>query len=235
MQLLILIILASGTTCFTLLGSWYAKKYGKPDLLIGLYVAFVLVAQILAVKIVLIELGRANFFVPGGVIIFSITFLLTDIVNEKFGRSETQRMILIALICQVVAALFFRISIMLPAAPFWQIQEAWDEIFGFVPRIMLASWAAFAVSENFDAYAYAYLKRLTEGKHLWTRNVFSSMPALLIDSIIFVPLAFAGTAPLLPLIKGQIAVKWLSGLVCVPFMYLNRSVLSDRPKDLNRT
>ena len=57
------------------------------------------------------------------------------------------------------------------------------------------------------------------------RNVFSSIPALLLDSLIFIPVAFYGVMPLLPLIIGQTAVKWLVGLINIPFMYLNKAML----------
>lgn len=207
------------------MGSWYAKKFNKPDLLIGLYVAFVLSAQILAVKISEFDLGFKSFFAPSGILVFSITYLLTDIVNEKFGRKETQKMILIAFVTQVAMSFFFWLGINFPPAPFWKIQDVWQQIFGLVPRITLASWTAFLVSESFDATVFAWFKKLTKGKYLWMRNAFSSIPALALDSFIFVPLAFLGIAPILPLILGQITVKWLVGLVNIPFMYLNKWIL----------
>jgi uncharacterized PurR-regulated membrane protein YhhQ (DUF165 family) len=88
MSILLLIFWILGITSFTLIGAWYAKKFNKADLLIALYVTFVLTAQILAAKISEFKLRRKSFFVASGILIFSITFLLTDIVNEKFGRKK---------------------------------------------------------------------------------------------------------------------------------------------------
>jgi len=221
-----LILWIIGITSFSLLGSWYARRYGRSDLLVVLYVTFILVAQVLAVKIVEFDLGFRTFVGPGGILVFSVTFLLTDIVNEKFGRAETQRMIFLGFVSQVAMVLFFWIGVKMPAAPFWDLQESWGRIFGLVPRITLASWAAFLVSENADAYIFAWFKKLTKGRHLWARNVFSSLPALALDSLVFVPLAFAGTMPLAPLIVGQVAIKWLTGVIDIPFMYLNRRVMA---------
>lgn len=214
-----------GITSFTLLGSWYAKKYKKPDLLIALYVTFILVAQILAAKVSMFDLGFKQFYGPSGVLVFSITYLLTDIVNEKFGRKETHKMVAIAFVSQVAMVFFIWLGIIFPPAPFWTLQESWQRIFGLVPRITLASWIAFLISENFDAYMFYIFKKITKGKYLWMRNVFSSIPALLLDSLIFIPVAFYGVMPLLPLIIGQTAVKWLVGLVNIPFMYLNKAML----------
>lgn len=225
MSLILLIFWIIGITSFTLLGSWYAKKYNKSDLLIGLYVTFVLVAQVLAAKISAFNLGFSTFFGPSGVLVFSITYLLTDIVNEKFGRKETQKMILIAFVSQIAMVFFFWLGVKFPPAPFWTIQGTWEQIFNLVPRITLASWIAFLITENFDAYVYSWFKKLTKGKYLWTRNAFSSIPALLLDSLIFIPIAFFGAMPILPLIIGQTAVKWLVGLINIPFMYLNKAIL----------
>ena len=230
MNFWLLVLLIIGITSFTLLGSWYAKKFNKPDLLIGLYVTFILVAQILAVKISVFDLGFAKFYGPTGVLVFSITYLLTDIVNEKFGRKETHKMILIAFISQVAMVFFFWLGVLFPPAPFWPMQSVWEQIFGIIPRMTVASWVAFIVSVNFDAFMFDWFKKLTKGKYLWTRNVLSSIPALLLDSFIFIPLAFAGTMPILPLIIGQTAVKWVVGFINIPFMYLNKAILDNRNK-----
>lgn len=225
MTIYLLILWIIAITSFTLLGSWYAKKNNKSDLLIALYVTFVLSAQILAVKISELNLGFRTFFVSSGILVFSITYLLTDIVNEKFGRKETQKMIFIAFITQVTMVFFFWLSIKLPPAPFWKIQDIWQQIFGLVPRITIASWISFLISENFDAIVFSWFKKITNGKYLWMRNALSSIPALTLDSIIFVPLAFLGVTSIWPLFFGQLAVKWLVGLINIPFMYLNKRLL----------
>lgn len=209
----------------TLFGSLYAKKFNKPDLLIGLYVTFVLVAQVLAAKVSEFNLGFETFYGPTGVIVFSITFLLTDIVNEKFGRKEVHKMIFITFVSQVAMVFFFWLGVQFPAAPFWTLQDAWSQIFGMVPRITIAGWIAFLISENVDAYIFAWFKEFTGGKYLWARSAFSTIPALLIDSLIFIPIAFLGLMPILPLIIGQTIIKWICGIVSVPFMYLNRYIM----------
>src|SRR3989338_7523061 len=167
MNLILLIFWIISVTSFTLLGSWYARKYNRADLLIGLYVTFILVAQVLATKISVFVLGFGTFFGPSGVIVFSLTYLMTDILNEKFGRKETQRMILIAFISQIAMVFFFWLGVKFPPAPFWTIQGTWEQIFNLVPRITIASWIAFLVTENFDAYVFSWFKILTKGKYLW--------------------------------------------------------------------
>lgn len=214
-----------GITAITLFGSWYARKFDKPDALIGLYVAFVLFANIAASKIAEFDLGFKTFYAPAAVIIFSVTFLMTDIVNEKFGRKETHRMIMIAFATQVALALFSWLAVSLNPAPFWGGQESYALILGQVPRLILASWVAFLISENLDALIFSWFKKLTKGNHLWMRNAFSSLPAMALDSVIFVGIAFYGLQPIWGVILGLIVIKWVIGIIDIPFMYLNRWVM----------
>jgi len=221
-DILVWIVLISA---FSVFGAWYVRKFQKPDAIIGIYVAFILISNIVAFKIVEYDLGFISVTAPAAVIIFAVTFLLIDVVNEKFGRKETQRMIFIAFISQIAAAVFIFLAIDLPPASFFADNVAFIKVLAFAPRIMVASWAAFLVSENADAWIYAWFKKKTKGKQLWARNVFSGLPSMVLDSMIFVGIAFYGIAPVIPLIFGQIVIKWLVGIIDIPFMYISRAVL----------
>jgi len=225
LMLLQLLLWIAGITSFTFFGAWYARKYQKPDALIGLYVLFVAISQITAAKIASYDLGFVVVSAPAAVLVYSVTYLFTDIVNEKFGRHEVHRMIFIAFITQVAMVFFIWLATRLSPAPFWENQEMWETVFTLVPRITVASWVAFLISENLDAWIFDVFRKWTKGRHLWARNAISSVPALTIDTFIFVTLAFVGTMPLWTLIEGQLLTKWLVGLVNIPFMYANRWVL----------
>jgi uncharacterized integral membrane protein (TIGR00697 family) len=78
---------------------------------------------------------------------------------------------------------------------------------------------------------YAKLKKLTKDKNLWIRNVFSDVPTLALDSLIFISIAFLGDYPLAligEMILGQILTKWFFGVIDTPFMYLSRGITSGR-------
>src|SRR3989344_6672838 len=229
MTLLLALAWVVGVTSFTLLGSLYARRSGRADLLIGLFVSFVRTAQMLAVKIAQFDLGSIGAWsAPAGVLIFSVTFLFTDIVNERFGRKEAQRMIFIAFIAQVAMAFFIWLGTQFDSDPMMAARgREWDDIFSLVPQITFASWVAFLVSENIDAYIFSWLKKATGGRHLWMRNIFSTLPALAIDSVLFVSIAFYGESfeLLTMIIYGQIVLKWTVGIVNIPFMYLNHFIL----------
>lgn len=210
---------------FTLGGAWYVRKYERLDALLALYVTLAVAALIFASKTISFDFGFAEFFAPGAVLIFSVTFLLTDIVNEKFGKREVYRMIALGFVAQIAFLVFSYLVLQSTGAPFFTNQAAFETVFTAVPRIALAGLAAFLISELLDANLFQWFKNLTGGKHLWMRNAFSSLPAMAVDSTVFVSLAFYGVMPLMPLIIGLTVTKWLVGIVDIPFMYASRAIM----------
>lgn len=208
--------------------AYYARRTERSDALIALYVTLVLVSNLVASKIIGFDLWFTTLYAPGATLLFSVTFLLTDIVNEKFGRSATQRMIVLAFLSQIAFLVFSYIAISATPAPFFLNQAAFDTVFSSVPRIAAAGLITFLISELLDAYLYQWFRLKTHGRHLWMRNAFSSIPAMLLDSSLFVTLAFWGVTPILPLIIGLTVVKWIVAVIDIPFMYVARAVMTVR-------
>lgn len=208
-----------------LTAAYYVRRTNRSDALLALYVTLCIAASLLASKTIAFDFGFAQFFAPGAVLIFSVTFLLTDIVNEKFGKRDTMRMIWLAFFAQIAFAVFSYLVLQAQGAPFFTNQAAFETVLGMVPRVVLAGLIAFLVSEMLDAHLFQWFRTLTNGKHLWMRNVFSTLPAMAVDSVIFVTLAFWGVMPIGSLIVGLIVTKWLVGIVDIPFMYASRALL----------
>lgn len=212
----------------SVLGATYlARRSGRSDALMVLYVTLVLVSNLVAAKIVGFNFLVTTLYAPAATVFFSVTFLLSDIINERFGRPEAQRAIVMAALAQVVFIAFSYIALKADPAPFFNGQVAFEVVLGAVPRIAVAGLVTFFISETLDAYLYAWLRTYTEGKHLWMRYAFSSLPAMLIDSALFVVLAFAGVQPLLPLIIGLTVIKYLVGLLNAPLMYAARAIVQE--------
>lgn len=224
-MLLVFIIWLVTVAFASMASAWYIRKYGLSDLAIALYVVYLAMAQILAAKILTFNFGLFTVYAPAGVLIFPFTFQLIDIVNEAFGHRVVRRMILIAFVSQVFMVLFILMATLAPPAEFWKGHEAWLQMMTLIPRITAASWVAFLISQNIDAVLFAWLRDVTETKHLWIRNVLSDVPSLALDSFIFVFLAFWGIAPVWPLIVGQIVTKCLIGFIDAPFIYLSYAIL----------
>jgi uncharacterized integral membrane protein (TIGR00697 family) len=224
MSLSLAVLWAAVISLFAVGGAWYVRKYKRSDALLALYVTLVVAGSIFAGKTLAFDFGFAEFFAPGAVLIFSVTFLLTDIVNERFGKHEVYRMIALGFFAQLAFLVFSYLVLNAEGTPFFANQAAFETVFGMVPRIAGAGLVAFLVSEFLDANLFQWFKELTGGKHLWMRNAFSSLPAMAIDSAVFVMLAFWGVMPIWPLIVGLTVTKWLVGIVDIPFMYAARAI-----------
>ena len=228
----------------TTLISQYIKMQNREDVAIALFVLFITMSQILAAKIGDFTVFNYQITAPVAVLIFPFTFQITDMVNENFGQKATHRMIFIAFITQIFMAIFIWFSIEVPAAPFWgfdwasdpiEAQQFWLNFFGSTIRITIASWISFIITENLDAILFAKLKKWTKGKNLWIRNVFSDIPTLALDSLLFIFIAFWGVFPLdviWIMIWGQLLTKWFFGVIDTPFMYLSRAIVQGRIKFL---
>ena len=224
----------------TIFISQYIKMQKREDVAIALFILFITMSQILAVKIGNFSIGDYQITAPVAVLIFPFTFQITDMVNENFGQKATHRMIFIAFITQILMSIFIWFSIEIPAAPFWgfdwlsdpvEAQKFWLNFFGSTIRITIASWISFIITENLDAILFAKLKKWTKNRNLWIRNVFSDIPTLALDSILFVSIAFGGVLPLevvLSIIWGQMLTKWFFGIIDTPFMYLSRYIINGK-------
>lgn len=214
----------------TLMISQYIKMQKREDVAIAFYILFITMSQILAAKIGDFSIGTYLITAPVAVLIFPFTFQITDMVNENFGRKKTHRMIFIAFITQILMVIFIWFSIEIPGFPFWSAtdQMFWISFFGSSIRITIASWISFIITENLDAILFSKLKKLTRGKNLWIRNIFSDIPTLALDSLIFVSIAFGGLLNIWPIIWGQLLTKWFFGAIDTPFMYLSRDIINGK-------
>jgi uncharacterized integral membrane protein (TIGR00697 family) len=158
--------------------------------LAGFFVTALVVSNILAVKLVEIS-GR---IFPAGLVIFPLAYLLGDVLTEVYGFRATRRVIWLGFACNLLAVGAIQIAIALPAAGFWEEnQAAYEDVLGTTWRILAASLAAYVVGELVNAYVLARMKVVTRGRYLWSRTIGSTIVGEGLDSAIFVTIAFAGT------------------------------------------
>ena len=225
-----IVVMGSWVANLTLVSYLAAKTIRRDRVLgygvaVGLYVAWILVAQVMAAKLVEFSIMGWSFIIPAAAIMFPFAFQATDLINEAYGLRYTRYAILTAFATQVAAVLFFWHAIELPAAPFWELQGPFEKILGVdVPRIIAASWISFLVNENVDAQIFHWLRQRFAGAW-WLRSTVSDTVGLVLDSAVFITLAFYGTVPgnvLLTMIASQAAVKWLFGMIDTPWFYAYR-------------
>jgi uncharacterized integral membrane protein (TIGR00697 family) len=173
-------------------------------LVAALFVTCLIVSNIIAVKVI----DVAGMILPAAIIIFPISYILGDVLTEVYGFARARQVIWLGFLCNLFAVVAISLGGLLPAAVFWEGQGAWDMILGAVPRILVASFLAYLVGELVNSYVLARLKVAMEGRHLWVRTIGSTLAGQLLDSAIFITIAFAGIMPL-PVLLGAIITQWL--------------------------
>lgn len=185
----------------------------------GLFVGLLILANIVAVK--LISVG--DFAVlPAAVVIYIFTYPIIDVIVEVYGKEEAKRTVRAGLFTQIAALVFISITVALPSASFWQGQSSFETILNGSLRVIVASLVAYFISQNLDVFVFDRLKKKHGAKKLWLRNNASTMASQLIDTTIFITIAFAGTVPfavLLAMIATQYVVKFIATIATTPLVY----------------
>ena len=193
----------------------------------GVFITCLIISNIIAVKLVSIF----GFIVPAAVIIFPISYIFGDVLTEVYGYKQARRVIWLGFFCNLLAVVAIWIAQILPGAPFWDAQAAYERILGYTPRLLIASFTAYLVGEFANSFVLAKLKIATNGRWLWTRTISSTLIGQGLDSAVFITLAFAGTIPsdaLFNAIVTQWLFKSIYEILATPLTYLLVNFLKKR-------
>ena len=163
----------------------------KTDIILGFFIAALVLANLLGSKIttiVGIRISVGIFFVP-------ILFLVTDIITEVHGKQRAKNFFYISIAVLLFTIIMMYICIIMPAHENWTNQEAYETIFKGSLRMTIASLIAFILSQYHDIWAFHFWKEKTKGKFLWLRNNASTVVSQLIDTSIFMYIAFYHLTP----------------------------------------
>jgi len=164
------------------------------DALTTAFVVVLLVSNLLAQKICLVGpiFGHGPFPVSGVVILFPITYIFGDVFTEIYGYAASRRAIWLGFFGTALLYIVATIVIALPADPEWHNQTAFLTVFGFLPRILIASLIAYWAGEFANSYTMARLKLITRGRWLWTRTVGSTVVGQAVDTTLVILITFGG-------------------------------------------
>lgn len=185
-------------------------------ILSGVFIGSLVIASVLASKIIIVF----GLMVPAGVLAYCLTFVATDVIGELWGERHANMVVGAGFVALLVSLVLVRLALLWPAAPFWPHDPAFHTILAGTSRIIIASFVAYLFSQYHDVWAFHLLKRLTGGRHLWLRNNLSTAASQLIDSVVFIAIAFYGVLPIAPLILGQWVIKLGIALLDTPAIYL---------------
>ncbi|MGD9578532.1 MAG: queuosine precursor transporter [Syntrophorhabdus sp.] len=179
-----------------------------------LYVACEIIANITAGR----PVSLFGIVVPSAVFIYTLTFTLVDVIHEIYGKEGSRKVILGAFFANILLAIYAYLVIRLPAPAFFIDAKSYETVFGATPRIVFASLAAYLISSMVDVEIYhLWKKRIQKAK--WSRVLVSNSVSTLVDSCVFIVIAFAGVMPVLPLIIGQYVVKMVITILSLPLIY----------------
>lgn len=167
-----------------------------------------------------------------GNIVYASSFLITDILSENYGKRDARRAVLYGL-----AAIIGFTALMALSVPFRPSSEDTahqhlEALFTVLPRITLASVAAYVVSQFHDVWAYAKWRQLfPSGREIWLRNNLSTLVSQLLDSAVFTAVAFWGVFPLPVFLEILVTTYVLKAVVAIcdtPLVYVARSWVQRR-------
>ena len=167
-----------------------------------------IVSNIMAVKVVGVF---GLFYFDAGTITFPLAYMLGDVLTEIWGYRTARKTIILAFLCNVFVVICTQIGVWLPSPDYLDAtSNAYNTIYSYVPRIVLASLTGFLLGELSNAWIMDKMKNLTNGKHLWFRTIGSSIVGYIFDTVPFVLIAFAGaltTRDILLMILSQYVIK----------------------------
>ena len=205
------------------------RLFGKAGLFAWTVMAVILanVEVLKLVKVFGLETALGN-------VIYATTFLVTDILTERYGRREAYRAVGLGFFTLLAATALSQLALRYVPAPGDDASAALERIFGFLPRIATASLAAYVISQIFDVWLFERIRRRTGPGKMWLRNNVATMSAQLLDNVVFSFIAWVGLFGVFgwqrvypwetigSIFITSYAMKWIVAICDTPFLYLAR-------------
>jgi queuosine precursor transporter len=197
------------------------------EMFIVIFVVILLISNLVGAKIISLgnlQIGGIVIAIRfgGGNLLFPFTYVFGDVFTEVYGYSGSRRAIWLGFFASILMAVVCALIVALPPAPEFHEQHSYEVVLGVVPRMVAASLIAYLCGEFVNSFVLAKMKILTQGKHLWTRTIGSTVAGQLVDSTIFMVVAFAGVqrpGVIWELIYSGYLFKVIYEAVMTPFTY----------------
>lgn len=164
-----------------------------------------------------------------GNVLYASTFLVTDILSEKYGKKDAAKAVAYSFSVMLLWMLGTQLILWFTPNANDYINDSLKIVFGLVPRITVASLIGFVCSQNLDVFLYHYIWSRTGDSRawLWLRNNGSTLTSQLIDTVLFVCIAFWGVYPtgvFLSILITTYVFKAVVALLDTPYIYLARNI-----------
>lgn len=158
----------------------------------ALFVTCLITSNIIIAK----QISIGGIVLPAAIIIFPLSYIIGDILTEVYGYQQARRVIWLGFLCNLITVVAIWIAKILPPAPVFEAQTAYERILGSTPRFLLASFAAYLAGEFTNSFVMAKMKIMTKGQWLWTRTIGSTLVGQGVDTVVVLTIAFVGVLPL---------------------------------------
>lgn len=188
-------------------------------ILAGVFVTCLLVANVIAGKLWAAPFGV---ILTAGVFCFPVVYIIGDVVPEVYGLATARKVILLGFACNLLAVIFFLLTLAAAYPPFWTGQDAFQTVLGFTPRLLVASFAGYLIGTNANAWTLVRVKRLTNSRWLWMRTISSTIVGEALDSLVFIVVAFGLSMPwnvITGMVVAQATFKILYEVIATPLTY----------------
>jgi uncharacterized integral membrane protein (TIGR00697 family) len=202
------------------LNKYIMEKTNKNLLILnGIFITSLLIANVVSSKIVTF----GGLVIPAAIVAYPLTFLMTDVIGEIWGKEQANETVKLGFICQLISLVLIGLAIVLPVAPFADNQAEFKGIMAQSFRVVAASLVAYYCSQSWDVWVFHKIREKGTGNK-WLRNNLSTMTSQIIDTAIFITIAFIGTVPnIWVMIGSQYLIKCIYALLdTIPFYYLTR-------------
>tara|TARA_B100000678_G_scaffold84785_1_gene70525 strand:+ start:5486 stop:6157 length:672 start_codon:yes stop_codon:yes gene_type:complete len=179
------------------------------------------------------SLGIPNFALSVGIIAYPVTFIVTDLISELYGKRRANQVVLAGFFASVFTVVLVYVAMAVPTADISPLDNAtFEKVFGLSGPAFFGSMLAYLTAQFIDIRIFHFWKRLTEGKYLWLRNNASTMCSQLVDtSVILVILCSAGVLPW----ESFYSLLWMGwmfkvfvALIDTPIIYFCLWLLKDK-------
>ena len=179
------------------------------------------------------SLGISNFALSVGIIAYPVTFIVTDLISELYGKRRANQVVLAGFFASVFTVVLVYVAMAVPTADISPLDNAtFEKVFGLSGPAFFGSMLAYLTAQFIDIRIFHFWKRLTEGKYLWLRNNASTMCSQLVDtSVILVILCSAGVIPW----ESFYSLLWMGwmfkvfvALIDTPIIYFCLWLLKDK-------
>ena len=195
----------------------------------AIFIGSLVTCNLIMNKWVAVDLGFKTFNLSAGVLPYPITFLITDILSEIYGRRETSKVVFAGFITSLFVLVFLKLGAYFPAIEISPLANSdYNQVFANTKWVIGSSMVAYLASQFLDVKLFHFWKTLTKGKHLWLRNNASTIASQLTDTILVTTILLIGVKSS-PDIFSLIIDGWLFKILCAafdtPLFYLSTGYL----------